>query len=117
MSTDDTRRFISNIAGMLSAYDVTAFLLGEYTQDDIRTFPEFAVADAIVELARQSRSSRDERFMRVLKLRGSAYREGQHAFRITAGGLELYPRLVAPREPEKYVVVGRPDPDRRSWSR
>jgi circadian clock protein KaiC len=61
------------------------------------------VADAIVELARQSRSSRDERFMRVLKLRGSAYREGQHAFRITAGGLELYPRLVAPREPEKYV--------------
>jgi circadian clock protein KaiC len=103
MSTDDTRRFISNIAGMLSAYDVTAFLLGEYTHDDIRTFPEFAVADAIVELARQSRSSRDERFMRVLKLRGSAYREGQHAFRITAGGLELYPRLVAPREPEKYV--------------
>jgi circadian clock protein KaiC len=103
VSTDDTRRFISNIAGLLSAYDVTAFLLGEYTQDDIRTFPEFAVADAIVELARQSRSSRDERFMRVLKLRGSAYREGQHAFRITAGGLELYPRLVAPREPEKYV--------------
>jgi circadian clock protein KaiC len=102
MSTDDTRRFISNVAGLLSAYDVTAFLLGEYTQDDIRTFPEFAVADAIVELARQPRSSRDERFMRVLKLRGSPYREGQHAFRITGSGLELYPRLVAPRIPEKY---------------
>ncbi len=103
ISADETRRFISNIAGLLSAYDVTTFLLGEYTQDDIRTFPEFAVADAIVELARQPRSSRDERFLRVLKLRGSAYREGQHAFRITASGLELYPRLVAPREPEKYV--------------
>jgi circadian clock protein KaiC len=102
MSTDDTRRFMSNIAGLLSAYDVTAFLLGEYTQDDIRQFPEFAVADAIVELARQPRSSRDERFMRVLKLRGSSYREGQHAFRITDAGLELYPRLVAPRVPEKY---------------
>jgi circadian clock protein KaiC len=103
ISADETRRFISNIAGLLSAYDVTTFLLGEYTQDDIRTFPEFAVADAIVELARQPRSSRDERFLRVLKLRGSAYREGQHAFRITASGLELYPRLVAPRQPEKYV--------------
>ncbi|MGE5098662.1 MAG: RAD55 family ATPase [Deltaproteobacteria bacterium] len=102
ISTDDTRRFISNIAGLLSAYDVTAFLLGEYTQDDIRRYPEFAVADAIVELARQPRSTRDERFMRVLKLRGSAYREGQHAFRITADGLELYPRLVAPRVPERY---------------
>lgn len=102
MSADDTRRFISNIAGLLSAYEVTAFLLGEYTQDDIRRYPEFAVADAIVELARQPRSTRDERYLRVLKLRGSAYREGQHAFRIASGGLELYPRLVAPRVPENY---------------
>lgn len=102
ISTDDTRRFISDVAGLLSAYDVTAFFLGEYTPDDIRRFPEFAVADAIVELARQPSSTRDERFMRVLKLRGSAYREGQHAFRITGDGLELYPRLVAPRVPEKY---------------
>jgi circadian clock protein KaiC len=101
-STDDMRRFISEIAGLLSAYDVTAFLLGEYTQDDIRRFPEFAVADAIVELARQPLSTRDERFLRVLKLRGSAYREGQHAFRISSAGLELYPRLVAPRVPEDY---------------
>jgi circadian clock protein KaiC len=102
MSTDDMRRFISEVAGMLSAYDVTAFLLGEYTQDDLRRFPEFAVADAIVEFARQPLSTRDERYLRVLKLRGSEYREGQHAFRITNSGLELYPRLVAPRVPESY---------------
>lgn len=101
-SVDEMRRFISDIAGLLSAYDVTAFLLGEYTQDDIRRYPEFAVADAIVEFARQPLSTRDERYMRVLKLRGSAYREGQHAFRITSAGLELYPRLVAPRVPEQY---------------
>jgi circadian clock protein KaiC len=102
MSTDDMRRFISDVAGLLSAYDITAFLLGEYSQDDIRRFPEFAVADSIVEFARQPMSTRDERFLRVLKLRGSAYREGQHAFRITGSGLELYPRLVAPRIPETY---------------
>jgi circadian clock protein KaiC len=102
MSSDDMRRFISRVAGMLSAYDVTAFLIGEYTQDDIRRYPEFAVADSIVELARQPLSTRDERYFRVLKLRGSAYREGQHAFRITRGGLQLYPRLVAPRVPERY---------------
>jgi circadian clock protein KaiC len=105
ISSDDTRRFISQIAGMLSAYDVTAFLLGEYTQDDVRRFPEFAVADAIVELARQPMTTRDERYLRVLKLRGSEYREGQHAFRITRAGLELYPRLVAPRVPEHYEAL------------
>jgi circadian clock protein KaiC len=104
-STDDMRRFIARIAGILSAYDVTAFFLGEYTQDDIRRYPEFAVADSVVELARQPLSTRDERFMRVLKLRGSGYREGQHAFRITSGGLQLYPRLVAPRNPEQYETL------------
>ena len=102
MSVDESRRFISAIAGLLAAYDVTTFLLGEYTQDDIQRFPEFAVADAIVELARQPRSTRDERFLRVIKLRGSAYREGHHAFRISNSGLDLYPRLVAPRVPEAY---------------
>jgi len=102
MSVDESRRFITAIAGLLAAYDVTTFLLGEYTQDDIQRFPEFAVADAIVELARQPRSTRDERFLRVIKLRGSAYREGHHAFRITNTGLDLYPRLVAPRVPEAY---------------
>ena len=105
LSSEEMRRFISRIAGMLSAYDVTAFLLGEYTQDDIRRYPEFAVADAMVELARQPMSTRDERFLRVLKLRGSAYREGQHAFRITRAGIELYPRLVAPRRPEEYETL------------
>jgi circadian clock protein KaiC len=107
LTPDRMRRFISRFAALLSSYDVTAFLLGEYTQDDIRRYPEFAVADSIVELARQTLTTRDERYLRVLKLRGSAYREGQHAFRITAGGLELYPRLVAPRVPESYET--RPD--------
>lgn len=102
MSTDDMRAFVSGVAGLLSAYDVTAFLVGEYTRADIARYPEFAVADSIVELARQPMTTRDERFLRVLKLRGSAYREGQHAFRITGDGLELYPRLVAPRVPEEY---------------
>ncbi len=101
-SADGMRRFISRLAGLLSAYDITAFLLGEYTEADIRRYPEFAVADSVVQLARQPLSTRDERYLRVLKLRGSAYREGQHAFRIGSGGLELYPRLVAPRVPEQY---------------
>jgi circadian clock protein KaiC len=105
LPSEESRRFLSQLAGLLSAYDVTAFLLGEYTQEDIRRYPEFAIADAIVELAREPLSSRDERFLRVLKLRGSAYREGQHAFRITNDGLQVYPRLVTPRVPERYEAL------------
>ncbi len=97
------RRIVSDLAGLLSAYDVTTFLLGEYTTDDIERFPEFGVGDGIIELARRPLSSRDERFLRVLKLRGSSYREGQHGFRITQDGLEVYPRLVSPRVSKDYA--------------
>jgi circadian clock protein KaiC len=101
-SPQQMRRMVSELAGLLSAYDVTTFLLGEYTSDDIQRYPEFAIGDGIVELARRPLSTRDERFFRVLKLRGSSYRQGQHAFRIGAGGLELYPRLVSPNAPKNY---------------
>ena len=103
-SAPEMRRMISDLAGLLSAYDVTAFLLGEYTTADIQRFPEFAVSDSIIELARQPLGTRDGRYFRVLKLRGSGYREGQHAFRITDDGIELYPRLVAPRIATDYVL-------------
>ena len=95
-STQEMRRMVSALAGVLSAYDVTAFLLGEYTQQNIEAYPEFAVADSIVQFERQALGGRDERYMRVLKLRGSRYLEGQHAFRITDDGLCVFPRLVTP---------------------
>jgi circadian clock protein KaiC len=101
-SPKQMRRLVSELAGLLSAYDVTTFLLGEYTTADVDRYPEFAVGDAIVELARNPLGTRDERFFRVFKLRGSTYREGQHAFRITGDGIELYPRLVSPRIAESY---------------
>jgi circadian clock protein KaiC len=103
ISVPETRRMVSDLAGLLSAYDATVLLLGEYTSEDIQRYPEFAVSDAIVELARQPLGSRDERYLRVLKLRGSSYREGQHAFRITDDGIQLFPRLVSPRVATSYT--------------
>ena len=90
------RRMLAELAGVLAAYEVTTFLLGEYTQENIESYPEFAVADSILQLERNAMSARDDRYLRVLKLRGSSYREGQHAFRITRGGLKVFPRLVTP---------------------
>ncbi len=102
-SVRETRRMVADLAGLLSAYDTTALLLGEYTSEDIQRYPEFAVSDSIIQLARQPLGTRDERYLRVLKLRGSSYREGQHAFRITDDGIALYPRLISPREATSYV--------------
>jgi circadian clock protein KaiC len=65
-------------------------------------YPEFAIADGIIELARSELGSHDERYLRVFKLRGSAYRQGSHAFDITPHGLKVYPRLVSPPAAASY---------------
>jgi circadian clock protein KaiC len=113
----ERRRMVYEMTALLAAYGTTAFLLGEYTEDDILAYPEFAVADGIVELSRRRLGNRDERFFRVFKLRGSRYLEGAHAFRITDCGLDIYPRLVSPQIPEGYepaserISTGIPDLD------
>lgn len=101
-SVPEMRRLVYDLTGLLTAYDTTAFLIGEYHQEDIRYSPEFAVADGVVELSRRQLGTRDERFFRVLKLRGSDYQEGSHAFEITDHGLDVHPRLVSPRAPVDY---------------
>ena len=101
-SPQEMRLVLHEVAGLLAAYNTTVVLVGEYRHEDIATFPEFAVADGIIELARNALGTRDERYLRVFKLRGSAYRQGFHAFEIAAAGLQVYPRLVSPVEAASY---------------
>jgi circadian clock protein KaiC len=101
----DRRRMAANLGGLLGAYATTAFLVGEYRAQDVALYPEFAVADGIVEFARQKRSTTDERFLRVSKLRGSGYLEGLHGVHISDAGFSIYPRLVSPAAPEPYTTI------------
>ncbi|MDP2314259.1 MAG: ATPase domain-containing protein [Pseudomonadota bacterium] len=101
-SVSEMRRTLFELSGILTAYQTTVFLIGEYSDEDAQRLPEFAVADGIVQMLRNPLSTRDERFIRVLKLRGSRYLEGLHGFKITSGGLEIYPRLVSPDVPEGF---------------
>ncbi|HEX6471279.1 MAG TPA: ATPase domain-containing protein [Streptosporangiaceae bacterium] len=90
------RRFLHDLAGMLSAYPVTSLWVGEYGEDEVAVAPEFAVADAIIALGTSRTAERESRGLRVLKLRGGGYRSGRHAYRISAGGIAVFPRLADP---------------------
>ena len=96
------RRTLDAIGGMLSAYDTTTFWVGEYSSEMLSALPEFAVADGIVDLVRTQRGTRDERFLRVLKLRGSESLPGDHPFRLDRGGLQAFRRFVTPDLPADY---------------
>jgi circadian clock protein KaiC len=105
-SVAEMRRMLFEMAGLLTAFETTAFLIGEYNSEQVATHPEFAVADSMLEITRRKTGIRDERYIRVLKLRGSHYLEGQHAFEITRAGLTVYPRLVSPGRPPAYSMMG-----------
>lgn len=101
-SPQEMRRMLYELTGLLTAYDTTTFLIGEYSEEMIAALPEFAVADGMIELARRKTGVRDERYLRVLKMRGSGYQEGLHAFRLSASGLAVFPRLTSPEVPSTY---------------
>ena len=96
------RRTVFEVASVLSAYDTTGFWVGEYEETATAAQVELAIADGILELRREQTGQRDDRYVRVLKLRGSGFEDGSHACLITGDGLHVYPRLLAPSTNELY---------------
>jgi circadian clock protein KaiC len=95
----DFRQFLHELAGRLTAYPVASLWLGEYEEADVGVLAEFAVADAIVSLVTERLGQREVRFLQVRKLRGSSFRSGRHAYRLSSGGVHVFPRLAdAPDE-------------------
>ena len=96
------RRFLHELAGRLSALPITSFWVGEYNSTDTSDAPEFAVADAIVSLSTDREAERDRRVLSVIKLRGSDALSGKHAYRLSATGIHVFPRMAAPVELDSY---------------
>jgi circadian clock protein KaiC len=88
------RQFLHQLAGRLTAFPVASLWIGEYETGEMGTSPEFAVADAIVELTTMALGQREHRSLSVRKLRGSGFQSGRHGYRVTPRGLRLFPRLA-----------------------
>jgi circadian clock protein KaiC len=101
------RRALHALAGHLSAFPASCFWVGEYTEPELGGAPEFAVADSILALSTLRLGSREMRLFQVLKLRGSGFRSGRHAYRIGPDGLRLFPRLAAATEASDYAADAR----------
>ena len=100
------RKFLHELAGRLGAFPAASLWVGEYEDAETAAMAEFAVADAILSLTSERIGQREARFLQVKKLRGSAFRSGQHAYRLTASGLHLFPRLADTPIDEDYTLNG-----------
>ena len=99
-SSEELREFGYEVAVNLMAWETTAFLLGEYGPHDIVTNPVFSIVDGLITLSQRESSGEQQRFLQVVKMRGTEHSRDEHAFVITSDGVEVYaPRVTIQRKP------------------
>lgn len=89
----EVRKFSYDLSIRLTTWAVTAFFVGEYSQEDIEHEPIFAVADGIIRFHNDAQGLYNQRYVSILKLRGEEYFTGMHPFTISDAGLKVYPRI------------------------
>lgn len=98
------RQFLYGMLRRLTATATTVVCNATYTRAEVLDQPEAAIADAIVALDVKQIAEREARVLQVLKLRGSGFRSGEHGYRITPSGLEVFPRLAEVQIPAGYEL-------------
>jgi circadian clock protein KaiC len=93
--------FVQRLGQQLTSWEVTSFLIGEYSVQD-RRHPIFTVADSILWLSEDVDRNSAVRKLRALKVRGRAPMPGLHTFRITGDGMQVFPRIP---EQQRHRVV------------
>ena len=88
----ELQSFIQRLALQLTTWQVTSFLVGEYSESELRDNPVFTVADGLIWLYQSIERNSIVRKMQVVKLRGQYSVPGMHTFRITDAGLQSFPR-------------------------
>jgi circadian clock protein KaiC len=107
--------FVQNLAQQLTSWEITSFLLGEYS-DEERRHPIFTVADSILWLSDDVDRNSAVRKLRAVKVRGRAPQPGLHTFRISSQGMQVFPRIPTqkrerPEHSDKRLLTGVPGLD------
>ena len=90
----ELKKFIHELQTQAAFSNCTMFLLTSSFADDAFP-PEHTMVDGLIELKSTLHGRRAERDLQVHKLRGSGFMGGRHAYRITAAGHLIYPRIEA----------------------
>jgi circadian clock protein KaiC len=94
--TMELAEFVQRLAGRLTSWQATTFLLGEYSEEQIRQHPVFTMADGLVMLHQRVIRNSMVRQVQVLKMRGNSPQPGLHTFRISEEGIKAFPRMLRP---------------------
>jgi circadian clock protein KaiC len=99
------RTFVYDLAVQIAGWGAASLLVGEYSEEEIATHPEFAIADGIIRLINRHHELIAVREVEVLKLRGADYVTGRHFFEIGPAGLTFFPRVRSPDAVSSEAIV------------
>lgn len=88
--------FVQRLALHLTTWETTSFLIGEYTEQELRN-PVFTVADGIIWLSQAVERNSVVRKLQVVKVRGMPQMPGLHTLRVTSAGIHMFPRIPGRR--------------------
>ena len=109
--------FVQMLALLLTSWEATTFLIGEYSDLEVRDNPVFTVADGIFSLSQIAERNSVVRKLQIMKLRGQESVPGLHTIRITQDGVQAFSRtlgLVSPKlklANRRRLSIGNPDLD------
>jgi len=103
-SDSQFREFVSDLNVKLSLWDCTVFLVGEYSEEEIIKRPESAIVDGIIYLYGLEERKFQKRFLRILKMRGTSYEQGEHFLKISQEGINVFPRLNLAVDRQTYSI-------------
>jgi len=90
----ELQTFIQNLALFLATWQATTFLIGEYSEAEVRDNPAFTVADGLFWLTQNVERNSVVRKLQIMKLRGQGSVPGLHTIRITDDGLQAFSRTL-----------------------
>jgi circadian clock protein KaiC len=97
--------FVQRLAMLLTTWQATTFLLGEYPEAQIRDNPVFTMADGLLTMNQHVSRNSMVRQVQVLKMRGNAPQPGLHTIRISDRGVQAFPRMLKPIEEAQQEVT------------
>ena len=105
----DLQHFVQQLGTLLTTWQVTAFLLGEYSNHEHDADPIFTVADGIVWLTQAMERNSMVRKIQIVKMRGQATAPGLHTMRINDDGVQVFPRTISPHPESLSSASGESD--------
>jgi circadian clock protein KaiC len=87
---ESLQAFVQNLGVMLTGWQATTFLVGEYI-DEKDSSPIFTIADGVIWMHQSQQDNSVVRKIEITKMRGQATRAGLHTFRMGIEGLKVFP--------------------------